>query len=96
MISTVASLEAKIADLPQDINEKYVVEISQYIDYILYLCNQEREDVSDIVVEDKELYSNEEERQAVIAQTFGMWANHDNSVSVDATVRQMRRRRFDI
>ena len=39
----------------------------------------------------------EEEKLRVLEEVQGLWKNHDNSVSVDDYVRNMRRRRqFDI
>ena len=91
MASAYATLEKKIADVPKDITEEYVTDICHYIDYVIYCFRNEKKESDSM---DRRSLSNrltESERKEAIEQAFGMWENHDSSLTVDKMVRQMRK-----
>ena len=80
-------LEKKIAGLP----EECLDEVSAFVDYIAFRAGHYRENDSS-----SSAAANENARMDAVNAAFGLWSNHDNSLSVDETVRQMRKgRHFD-
>lgn len=79
-------LEKKIAGLP----ENCLDEVSAFVDFIYFRTGIRTGGNS------KSVTADEDARGKAINEAFGLWADHDNSLPVDETVRQMRRgRRFD-
>lgn len=88
MSDAYTALEKKIEALP----ENCLAEVSTFVDFIFFrtgIDNSEKGNKLD--------NADNSIRMDAINEAFGLWADHDNSLSVDATVRQMRRgRSFDI
>lgn len=88
MSNAYTALEKKIAGLP----ENCLDEVSAFVDFIYFRTekNSSENNVS-LNITDNNTYL------TAINDAFGLWKDHDNNISVDETVRQMRRgRHFDI
>jgi len=86
MSDAYTTLEKKIAGLP----ENCLDEVSAFVDFMYFRVSNNKSR-SELASTD---YSTQIE---AVNDAFGLWADHDNDLSVDETVRTMRRgRRFDI
>ena len=83
MSDAYSTLEKKIAGLP----ESCLDEVSEFVDFINFRAGIGRQENNRSAVID------DDARTKAINEAFGLWADHDNSLSVDETVRQMRRGR---